>query len=344
MQQLLENIRLTPELVYFMEALKVEGYWSTEYSNWNIQNKNLCFIRHIEDILKTYFGEIRLKKKILLKIEPSNQNFSKEDVNLRLNDIELPFHIANSEFSKTNKIIAFLPHEKQQSAVLRIKGRVFPISIRESEEEFVVTAPFRGWAYCDLKLYDKDMQKVVISLLKKKELMVEPFLFDADKQLVAAAFSALVDAEGNLSYYGLTRKLLIRMRKPTYLEGWKTLLKTFGIHAHFSKITEKDYQLCISGWDDFNKLKELGVAFYHSKKARKWKEIFDSYKRHQISRNMAIQFYVQELKKLNTPMTARDFAKSLKKSKRTLGHYLTILMRKDFIRVDKTKPTYLYSA
>jgi Mn-dependent DtxR family transcriptional regulator len=71
-------------------------------------------------------------------------------------------------------------------------------------------------------------------------------------------------------------------------------------------------------------------------------EIFDSYKRNQISRSSANHFYVRKLKEIGKPIRARDFAEKIGKSKRVVNHYFVRLIRKGLIKVDKTKLTYLY--
>ena len=42
---------LTENLIYLIECLKVEGYWSLKNYECSIQNKNLPFLRHIEKLL-----------------------------------------------------------------------------------------------------------------------------------------------------------------------------------------------------------------------------------------------------------------------------------------------------
>jgi len=340
---MLNNNILTPEMIYFIEALKVEGCWSLKYSNWDIQNKNLPFIENIEKILKKNFKS-QIFKKILVKIEPPDQNFNKKDIALKRNNENLKFHINNSPFSKTNKVITLIPYEKQVHLTLIVKNKSFPISIKPAKEEIQVITALKGWAYCDLKIYNKDLQKAVVAFIKKKELKVEPFLFSANKKYVAAAFSALIDAEGSLDYYRLMRRLRIRMRSPAYLQNWKELLKKFKVHAHFSQITQKDYALAISGWEDFNKLNAMGLELHQSKKVRKWRAILNSYKRNQVSRNTALNFYTHKLKEIGKPITAQALAAKLKKNKRVVNHYLTKLMRQNLLDVDKTKTAYLYSA
>ena len=132
------------------------------------------------------------------------------------------------------------------------------------------------------------------------------------------------------------------MRNKKYLQDWKKLLRKFGIEARFSQNTDLEYGLYIEGWEDFDKLQKLGLKLYHSKKVKKLEEILKSYKRNQVSRNSAYEFYIQKLKEIGKPVTAREFAEKLGKSKRVVNHYLTRLIKKNLIKVNKQEVTYFY--
>ncbi|MCK5283387.1 MAG: hypothetical protein KAK00_08325 [Nanoarchaeota archaeon] len=60
-------------------------------------------------------------------------------------------------------------------------------------------------------------------------------------------------------------------------------------------------------------------------------------------RETACKFYLKKLKEIVKPITARELASKLNKDKRIVNHYLTKLMKKDLIKVDKSKVAYLYS-
>ena len=47
-----QPITINKDTVYLIEALKVEGYWSSRNFTLVIQNKNLPLLKHIEEITK----------------------------------------------------------------------------------------------------------------------------------------------------------------------------------------------------------------------------------------------------------------------------------------------------
>src|SRR3989338_4399891 len=79
------GFKLSPDFIYLIEAIKVEGYWSYKNFTLTIQNKNLPFLGRVESIVK--HSGIKPSKRILVKIKP-NGDFVKEDVTL-FNNIDL---------------------------------------------------------------------------------------------------------------------------------------------------------------------------------------------------------------------------------------------------------------
>ena len=336
------NFELTPEFMYLIEALKVEGYWSLKSYTLTIQNKNLPFLRYIESIVKKL--SMKIYKRTLVKIKPNFDDFKKEDISLKHDDKLLCFHLETSPFDGSRKIVTSLPYQKEYSILLKIKDKKYDVYVKFSDEEIETKSELKCWAYFDIRFPDTNLIKFLSSFVgDKKKFRIEKFLFQAKKEYVASAFSALIDAEGSVDYYKLTRKIRIRMRNKNYLQDWKKLLDKFDITSRFSCYDGIESQIVIEGWEDINKLKELGVKFHHSKKERKFEEILKSYKRNQISRNTSLQFYTNKLKEINKSVTASEFAKKLGKGKRVVNHYLKILMEKKMIRVDKSKVAYLYS-
>jgi len=333
---------LNPEFIYLIEAIKVEAYWSPKNYSLSIQNKNLPFLKRIEKIVKKL--GISPYKRILIKIKV-NEDIIKKDIILLHNNSNLNFHIEKSPFDGSKKIITSLPFKKVYSIKLNIKDNSYKLNVKEEKDEFEIKSKFKAWAYLDLRFPKIRLLNFLTEFIgDNKEVKVQQFLFNTDKKYIISAFSALIDAEGSIDHYKLFRKIRIRMRNKKYLQDWKKLLEKFGIYSRFSKNNSVEYQLTIEGWQDFNELQKLGVKFYHSKKFKKFNEILSSYKRNQISRNTAYQYYVKKLKEIGKAITAKEFAEKLGKSKRVVNHYLTRLMRKNLIKVDKSKVAYLYSS
>lgn len=334
---------LTPELIYLIETLKIEGYWSVKHRDCTIQNKDLEFLRKIEDILNKY--KIKLSKQIYVKIKLPDSEIPKNTIVVKKGGKELTFHIEKSPFDGSKKVSFKLPYSKRQEIKLFIGIREYSIIIKESKYLFKIASKLKSFAYLEIRFYYlkfiKALNDYVISN-KSKELRIEKTLFNLSPIFIVSALSALIDTEGTLDYYKHTRRIKIRMNNENYLKDWKVLLKKIGIDSHVGP-DGKLKKLTISGWQDFNKLDSMGLKLFHSKKRNKWKGILSTYKRHQISRNSYYNYYIRELKE-NGPIPASDLAKKLSKSKRVINHYLTKLDRKNLIKVDKSRVRYIYSA
>lgn len=331
----------TPKLIYLIESLKVEGWWSLKHPSLCIQNKNLPFLRQIATIVEDL--GIPMHKRMLIKMKFPEQEAKKEEISLTMDSKLLNFHLENSPFDGSKKAVTSLPY-KEGNIVLNVKGKIYAITLKAGEEEIEARSEIKAWAYCDLRFPAIRLLRFLSEFVgNKKELKIEPFLLRAGKTYVASAFSALIDTEGSIDHYGLFRKIRVRMRSPTYLKMWQELLGRFNVKARFQKNNEKEYEICIEGWEDLNRLKELGLSLYHSKRAKKFDSLMNSYKRHQISRGSAFEFYIQKLQDTGRPVTASEFATILGKSKRVVNHQLTKLMKSCMITIDKSNVAYLYS-
>ena len=334
------NLELNPDLIYLIEALKVEGYWSMKHREGSIQNKNLPFLKEIERILKDI--GLNIKKRILIKIRMP-EKLNKKEIRVCNKNKELKFHIEKSPFSKSKKVVFILPYEKEYNLTLNS----MPICLYEGEEEFKIKSDLESWAYLELRFWNANFIRFLENYVKdKKKLKIEDYLFKSSGKFVSKAFSALIDSEGNLVHRKLFRRISIRMRSEKYLEDWKRLLKNYNVDSRFRKSIKEnyiEYSLDVEGLEDFEKLINMGLKLNHSKKSIKWKEMINSYKRKQISRNTAYKFYIEKLKEINKPVKAIELSEYLGKSKRVISHYLTRLMRKNMINVNKSNVAYLYS-
>ena len=335
---------ITPELIYLIEALKVEGYWSVKNRECSIQNKNIPFLRRIENLLQNL--DIKPSKRICVKIKLPSDNIDKEDIVLMIKNRKFPFRIEKSPFDGSKKVAFMIPYSKNIRIRLSIEGKQFIINIKQICDEFQINSELKAFAYLEIRFWDpgfiKFLDKYTIGN-KSRELRVEGTLFRLSEKYVANALSALIDSEGSIDFYAHTRRIRIRMNNLLYLQDWKKILNKYGIYSHLGS-DKKLNNLVITGWEDFNRVSGLGLELHHSKKRSKWSSILNSYKKKQISRDTSHEFYVNELKRIGKPISASDLANQLDKSKRAVNHYLTKLHRKDLIRVDRSRVRYLYSA
>jgi hypothetical protein len=335
------GFELNEDMVYLIETLKVEGYWSRKLFTLILQNKDIPLLNNIERIVKSL--NINISKRLLLKIRLEN-NTKKEEIKLIYKDKELNFHIEKSPFDNNRvKAVTSLPYKKSYEIKLIYNKKEILIRIKVNKDGIISKSNLDCWIYGDLRFPKKAMLSFLDNYCgNKKEFHLEEFLLNSNEKLVMSAFSALVDCEGSLDYYGLYRRIRIRMRNYNYLKQWSELLKDNEIGCKLRKNNDKEFEINISGWEDFDRLNKLGFKLYHSKKKEKWKLIIKSFKRKQISRDSYREFYVNKLKELNNGITVGEFAKYTGKSKRTINHFFSKLERERLILRDKTHWPYLY--
>ncbi|MCX6751045.1 MAG: LAGLIDADG family homing endonuclease, partial [Candidatus Pacearchaeota archaeon] len=314
------NFELNEDMIYLIETLKVEGYWSKSCFTLTLQNKDIPLINHVEEILKEL--NIEPGKRILLKIKLKD-NTKKEKVDLIWDEKKLNFHIEKSPFdNKKVKVVTSLPYKNLYELNLINANKKLPIKITCFKNKVDIESELVCWAYKDLRFPTKKLLDFLEEYCgNKKNFHVEKFLFNADKELVMSAFSALIDCEGTINWYGLKRVIQIRMRNKKYLEQWSKLLKKWGIGNKLRK-NKNEWEINISGWEDFDKLNKMGFKLYHSKKSEKWEKMMKGFNRNQISRGSYREFYINKLKEINKKITSEEFSKCINKSKRVANHYL----------------------
>ncbi len=335
------DFKLNNEMIYLIETLKVESYWCKENFTLTLQNKDIQLLDHIEAIVNSL--GIRVSKRTLLKIKLKD-NTKRNEVNLYINKNKINFHISKSPFDINQvKAVTSLPYKERHTLILETKDKNHKIIIKTSPGKLNVKSDLQCWVYGDLRFPTKKLLDFLQLHLKgNKNIQVEDILFKSPPNIVMSAFSALVDCEGTLNWYGLKRNIQIRMNSKEYLLQWKELLEKFEIGCRFEK-NQSLWGIVISGWEDFDRLERLGFKLIHSKKAEKWKRMMNGYKRRQISRGTFKEFYIKKLKEVNKKVTTKEFAEILNKDKRTINHFLLKLEKEGFVICDRSNWPYLYS-
>ena len=332
------NISYDEKIAYLIEVLKVESYYNSKTYTLTLQNKDISFLNRIEEIIKEF--EVIPSKRLLLKIKLPEKT-EKKDIQILNKDKEINFHIEKSPFDKNKiKAVTSLPYKRNYDLDLYIKNNIYHINILSSRKKTILKSKIECWIYKDLRF----PRKIIFDIIEKyagDKNSFTPALINTNPNMVIAAFSGLVDAEGTLNWYGLKRNIQIRMRNSKYLEEWDKLLKKHSIGCKFRK-NKNEYEINIAGWEDFDRLEKLGFQLYHSKKREKWKKMMGGFKRNQISRDSYKEFYINNLKKLNKKVTAKEFSEYINKSKRVSNHYLLKLEKEKLINCDRNNWPYLY--
>lgn len=332
------KLELNEELAYLIEALKVEGWWSTKGLQASIQNKNLPLLAKVEQILKNY--KVSFSKRVLIKIKLLDSAISKDDIKI-LSDYELvSFHLERSPFDGSKKIVFFLHFQPKYEVFMILKKRKYKITINFGDEEINVRTIYPAFGYLEIRFYGAQFIRFIDSNSFGKgshKIRVNRNISDYPKFL-ASAFSAVIDCEGSLDFYHHYRRIRVRMFNQEYLHDWKRLLYKFGISANVNS-----EGLVITGLEDFKKLVDLGITLFHSKKRVKFDLILNSYKREQIARGSAIDFYSKKLKDCKSPVTALDFSRITGKSKSVINHHLLRMSKLGLLNINKGNVKWVYS-
>lgn len=334
------DFKLNKDMFYLIETLKVESYWSKDNFTLTLQNKDIPLLNHIEKIVNNL--NMNISKRLLLKVRLPD-NTKKEEIQLIYNNKKLNFHIEKSPFDINKvKAVTSLSYKKNYTLFLKHKNKKVPININCLKNRIICNCSFDSWVYKDLRFPTKK----ILNFLEEycggnKILKVEKELLNADKRKIMSAFSALIDCEGSIDWYGLKRIIRIRMKDKEYLQQWSDLLKTQNIYNYLRE-NKNEWELNIAGWEDFDRLEKKGFKLFHSKKLDKWARMMKGFKRNQISRGTYKDFYIKKLRELNRKVNAKEFAKYINKSKRVTNHYLLKLEKQKLIKCDRNNWPYLY--
>lgn len=335
------DFKLNDEMIYLIETLKVESYWNLKNFTLTLQNKDIPFLNYIEGIVNNL--EINISKRLLLKIRLEN-NTKKENIKIINKNKELNFHIEKSPFDKNKvKAVTSLPYKKDYDILLVHERKEIPIKIKCLKNNILTNSEIDCWVYKDLRFPTKRLLTFLDKYCEgNKKIQIEEYLLNANGNIVMSAFSALIDCEGSINWYGLKRAIRVRMRDHNYLKQWSKLLEKHDIRCKLRKNNDKEYEITIYGWENFDRLNRKGFRLHHSKKIKRWDEIMNGFKRNQISRGTYQKFYMEKLKELNKKITSKEFAKSIGKNKRVVDHYLSKLVKEKLVSRDKESWPYLY--
>jgi len=333
------KIDINENTAYLLEVLKVESYYNRKNFTLSLQNKDINFLSRIEDIVRAL--EMNISERLLIKIRLPNET-KKEDVKIFCNGKELSFHIEKSPFDEKNvKAVTNQPFKNNYELKINYLNKSYNLNIKIDKKKIICKGPMDCWAYKEIRFPNNRIFEFLERCGGNKNDFSD-YLLKVNTSIIMSAFSGLIDAEGSINWYNLTRKVRIRMYNKKYLEKWAQLLTKLKVGCKFRKNKGKEWEINISGWEDFNKLENFGLKFHHSEKIRKWKEMMGGFKRNQISRGSYREFYVRKLKEANKKLTAEEFSKILNKRKRVVSHHLLKLEKEKLISCDRNKWPYLY--
>ena len=152
MARKLLGYKLTTDLLYLIEALKVEGYWSVKNHECSIQNKNLPFLRHIEYILKSH--DIKYCKRIYVKIKLPKPGIVKSNILISDNNGQLKFRIEKSPFDNSEKVAFMIPFLRKNTVKVSIKQKKRYLVIEEGEDEFKLSSGMKCFAYLEVRFWN----------------------------------------------------------------------------------------------------------------------------------------------------------------------------------------------
>jgi hypothetical protein len=332
----------TSQLASLIEALKVEGYWKDGFGS--ICNSNKLLIDRIQLLLENL--GIHVTRSLILKVKVDS-NVRENEVKVLRNGVPVRFYMQKSPFNKM-KLVVFRAHEVAEKYFLIIGKSSYNLSIKIHRTYIETSCELPAFIYIDLRFRSLTFTSLLKDAIKEnggkksRTIRLNMLLKRSPPSVIVAVFGMVVDCEGSVNHYKLFRRIKTRMVNREYLEDWLKLLNHLGIYASIFKDGAL-YALRIEGAEDFRKLVNYGFSLHHSIKRTKFQKLLCSYKRFQISRGSALTFYSRELRKIGHPVTARELASAVRKSKRVVNQYLKILEDKNLVQVDKTHLSYLYS-
>lgn len=334
---LLKKNKYYLEIAKLIEVLKVEGYWN-EKGNMAISNKTRELIVEFEKLFNNL--NIHFSKHINIKVKLGN-GIKKEDITVTANNERKKFYLSKNGFTDEFDRISFNISCKNQ--IIKITSKDKSLILDFCNEE--LTGSKNAKRYFVLKASNKAfttfLNKILLEKNSTHKLRINPFLKKAKPKIIIKVFEKVIDCEGSIRFSGLTRNINLRQSSKEYIEDWHKLLKKSGINSHIVK-RGKLWQLTITCNQNFKKLKNLGFILHHPIKKERFELILNSYKKHQVERNSALEHYKKLIKK-NPKITISELSKITLKSKRVVAHYLLKLYKTNKIkRIKINKREYIY--
>jgi hypothetical protein len=191
------------------------------------------------------------------------------------------------------------------------------------------------------KAFTTFIKNILFDQTTSNKIRINSLLQNASPKIIAQVFGSLINCEGSIRYTELTRSIYVRMCNKKYLTDWKELLKKIHIKSRVSNCKSL-FQLTITCNQNFTKLINLGFYLHHNKKRTRFENIIAGYKKLQVERNTALEYYFNIVKS-NPNKSAIELSKITKKNKRTISHYLKKLCslgQINWAKIDKKK--YIY--
>ncbi len=327
------------ELAELVEIIKVEGYCNSN-GNISIDNKDLPLSNFFEKLLLAH--EIVPGKRKLIKIKL--EEIDKHTIVIYENGQSRTFHIEKGfKSNKPNKIV--FSTGKQNSNISVFQNNKHILSFNLKEKNLASKAVSK---YFTLKFSNKTLANYMRLKLNESfgfdTIRVNKLLINSNSSIITKVFGVLVDCEGSIRFNKKSkhyRTINIRMKNELYLSDWKRLLKKININSNLRK--EKDlWKLTITCNQNFKKLHDLGFELHHSKKRTRFKEMLNSYQKHQVERNTALNYY-EKLVEDNPGRSALELSRASNKNKRTVSHYLIRLFNLNILRRQLvTKQKFIY--
>jgi len=255
------------------------------------------------------------------------------------NGKEKKFHFEKNPFKNKIDRIAFSTKLKKANYLLKFGEKSWSFWFKGSSNKFESSEKL--YVYCRLIANNLSFVNFLENSLSENKgsckIRINKHLKDSAPEIIAKVFACVVDCEGSIRYSGLTRNIRLRMFNDNYLRDWKALLKKIGVKSRHNRSV-----LTITNNQNFQRLSDLGFQLIHKKKKNRFERIMKGYKRRQLIRNTAEEFYLEKLRRINKKISVLEFAKILNKSKRVVYHFLFRLEKSNKILVDKSSQKYLY--
>jgi hypothetical protein len=329
--------RYYSEIAQLIEIIKVEGYWNKK-GNIAICNKSQELINFFETLIQDL--GLTCRRSILIKIKIPETWKTRKCINVFEGISIRPFYFGRSGFTQKLESIVFETKNINEIFQVAYKDKKLSFSLTNNQIDTPIIK-----SYFVLKTSNISFTTFMKLILNEEnsthKIRINDYLKKAKPEIIAKVFGSVVDCDGSIVYYGLKREINLQQSSLDYIKDWNKLLLSIGINSNISK-KDKLYKLTVTCNQNFKKLDLLNFELHHKVKKKRFEKILNNYKKHQVERNTALNYYNNLI--LEHPgINAFELSQIANKNKRTVSHYLLKLFRSNKItRKLITKQKFIY--
>ena len=325
------------ELAQLIEIIKVEGYWN-EKGNMAIQNKSSELTNFFEALIQDL--GITCRRSILIKVKIPEAWKNRECIKVFEGTSIRTFQLGRRGFTQKLESIVF--ETKNSSEIFQVvyKDKKLSFSLTNNKIDTPIIKSYFVLKASNIS-FTTFMKLILNEDNSTHKIRINNYLKKAKPETIAKVFGSVVDCDDSVIYYGLKREINLQQSSLDYIKDWNKLLLSIGINSNIDK-KDKLHKLTVTCNQNFKKLNALNFELHHKVKKKRFEKILNNYKKHQVERNTALNYY-KDLIIEHPGLTTLELSQIANKNKRTVSHYLIKLFKsKKITRKLITKQKFIY--